>query len=740
MHADEEKVKAFIKDRVQADVKMNNARRSRDRADLQSLQFYRGGEDNQWTVWDSSAQTYVPRPTGNSDDAALPDWFFRATTNRLATTIDGVCAILNQSQPAQEVSPANSDDKNRAAAEVAELALPILYEESGYPALRAQIHKLIALTNAVALHVYYDNDERWGMDDLPLLQCQNEACRDYHLPHDVPDPETPCPTCGTGVVDEARHPQTGLAVGMPFPRGKLCVRLFSSFEFSVPRSARELHEERVGWIAGHGRMDSNEVLGLWPSAAGHLGDNRTVSTKTANNQSVSYADQMRSLAAPGAAIDKTGGSSVSPSGPVVWFVWADPVDDDNFYFPDGLYAAMLEDELVLESGPLPLKDEQKRPVKNVLLRTFQASPGAAWGKPPADDLVPIQKQLNLCQALAFLILMNDAAPTTFIPDSVTLLDELTGMPGGTHRYQSLRAGDKPIITHGAGFPTSLQWFLEFLIDQFDKVSKLNAVLQGARPKGGDPTLGEVQILEDNGLRAFKEPLDQLVDFEKRLSKVLLWTARQSMWSPRFYSVVGDNGEWDVKQFLGADLDGSVSVQVEPSSAWPQSRMLKDLRLDKALERGLINPQDPEVQATYLSLNDLADFKKSTDEDRKQIARQMDTWKDAVDPSQITPPDPLWNLQLHFFTKVMWLRTEAAEKMTVERPPVYQAIRAHIQQLQLLMMPAAPAAPTGQAVDSAVQQGALQPAGQVPPTGQALDHAIAQGKLTPAPPPPAAGVH
>jgi hypothetical protein len=100
----------------------------------------------------------------------------------------------------------------------------------------------------------------------------------------------------------------------------------------------------------------------------------------------------------------------------------------------------------------------------VLLRTFQATPGAAWGKPPGDDLVPLQKQLNLCQALAFLILMNDAAPTTYIPDTVTLLDELTGEPGEIVRFKSLRAGDKPIIQPGTGFPESLKWFIEYLVN------------------------------------------------------------------------------------------------------------------------------------------------------------------------------------------------------------------------------------------------------------------------------------
>lgn len=753
MDQDSAKVKAFLRDRVQVDVKANAPRRARDRADLKHLRMYRGGSDNLWSVWDPNSQNYVARPTGTDDDAALPPWFFKPATNLFAVKTDGICSILNQSAPAQEYAGARNTDADRATAEIAEEAVPVLLEECGYPSFRAQLHKLITLTHAAAVHLSYDDDARHGMDDLPLLQCQNPDCRQFHLPHEIPsegEGADVCPACHQPTVQEARHPQTGLAIGMPAPRGKICARILSSFEFSTPRATRELHEDRIPWIAGHGRMDAHEVLRQWPEAAQSVAPNAPGAGAT-KGESAHYADAMRALSSPATVAEgpTRSGMPVSASGPVVWMVWADPVEDEDFYFPDGLYAVMLEDELVLESGPLPFKDDQGRPFKNVLLRTFQSTPGAGWGKPPSDDLAPLQEQLQLCQALAFLILMHDAAPTTFIPDTVTLLEELSGMPGSTVPFKSLRAGDKPIITNGSGFPESLKWFIEWLEKQFDTVSKLNAVLMGQRPEGGKTTAFEIEVLQDRGMAAFREPLDHLIDFEKRLTRQLLSIARQCMWSPRFYQVAGENGDWDVKQFLGADLEGAVSIHVEPASAWPVSPMLKNLRLDKAFERQVLNPQDPEIQEAYLSLNDLTDFRTSIKEDQQQVARQLDAWTKATDPLQIAPPDPLWNLPYHFFKKVTWLKTETAERLAAETPAVYQAIRAHVQQIQVLMQPAAPAAqpgqpgggpPTGQAVDAAVSSGALKPApaaGAVP-DGQAVTAAVRSGALRPAPAAP--GVH
>jgi hypothetical protein len=41
--------------------------------------------------------------------------------------------------------------------------------------------------------------------------------------------------------------------------------------------------------------------------------------------------------------------------------------------------------------------------------------------------------------------------------------------------------------------------------------------------------------------------------------------------------------------------GSVAITVEPASAWPKSALLQNLRLDKAIERGIINPQTPKCR-------------------------------------------------------------------------------------------------------------------------------------------------
>lgn len=739
----DEKVKQLVK-RCVADARKNTARLERDKQDLLNLLTYRGGADRQapWAVWDDQAGTFVPRPT--SGEGGLPDYFPRLVSNIFAKKVDGIVSILNQSEPALEWKPSTIDDKDLATADVVEHAMPVLLEEIGYDTLRAQTHKLLALTDKVVQVIYFDNDEKYGMHDVPAYQCP--SCQQYAEPMDLEDSDGACPACGYQHQEEgvpaplpvATDPRSGAPIGKSYPIGKICAEKLHSFETSLPRSARTSDELKSPWLLAHSRYSKEDAFAAWPELKDLLTDEGEGGSSKLTSQT--YADQARNISSPRSG-QSAGGMNASNTGPVIFRLWHDAIVDDEFNFPEGLYAVVYEDDIVLDAGPLPITDDEGRPVKNVVVRTYAHSPGSPWGKPPGDDLVPLQTMQNLCLSLAFLILMHHASPRTWIPSTVTILDDLVGAPGGNVGYRSLN-GEKPSTEPGQSFPEGLKWFLEYLKTSFDDLSGLNAVLQGARPEG-DPTLGEIQILQERGLASFKEPLDNLIEGEKRLSRILLWTAKQTAWAPRFRQVQGENGEWEIEQFTAADLTGKVDVTCEPTSAWPRSPLLQNLRINAAIKAGILNPQDPEVQAAYLSLNDLTDFKKSIDADRKQVARQLDAWKHATSPMAITPPQPWWNLPVHLFLKTEFLKSEEFEQLQQQQGEIAQAMLAHVQQIQQLMAPppapVAPETPEGPtpphpstgagALSHAVATGVLKPAG-LPPRGHALSHAVKTGVLRP----------
>src|SRR5262249_19611145 len=143
-----------LMDRCIKDARQNQARLDRDRQDWQNLLFNRGGQ-NQWSVYDRATNSYVPRGT-DPQQSGLPEWVPRPRTTLFRTKIDGIVSLLNQSDPAKLWSPSTDDDRDRATAEVAGDADPVLLEEIGYAKLRPQLNKLATLTNGALLTAWYD--------------------------------------------------------------------------------------------------------------------------------------------------------------------------------------------------------------------------------------------------------------------------------------------------------------------------------------------------------------------------------------------------------------------------------------------------------------------------------------------------------------------------------------------------------------------------------------------------------
>jgi hypothetical protein len=757
-----EKAKALIKECMD-DARNDLTRLDRDRQDWLNLLYYRGGVDNQWVVWDKASSAWVPRPTEN-DDAALPSWVPRAVTNLYAKKIDGITSILDQANAAQEWAPSTDDDKDLATAKVCDAAVPVLLDECGYEVLRRQMNKHVALIDKCALCVYYDTDEKYGMGSIQALQCP--SCGWTGGPVEVDESGDQCPECGApGETLQPMLDGMGAPLGIEYPKGKMRAELIPSFEFSLPRSARISDEQRVPWILMHTRYSYEEAIREWPQAKKSIErKTKTSSSNLVSNTQRQYADAMSRLSSPRSA-RASGALSGDVTGPVVFRLQHDPIEDDDYQFPEGLYAVMIDDDIV-ECGPLMVKDDEGRFVKSILIRTYAQAPGSPFNKPPADDLVPLQYWRNLIESLLALTLLHEAAPRTFIPTTVTLEDEITGIPGQQIRFRSHIPGERPFTEPGVGANQSLFEYLSLIDQKFEELSSLNAVLMGNRPHG-DPTLGETQILQERGMAAFKTPLDNLVEFEKRLSRLVLWVARQSAWAPRFRKVMGETGQWELEQFSSADLGGKVDVIVDPASAWPKSPLMTNLKLKEAVGMGVIMPQmDPELSTKILSMMDLTDLKPSLDESREQIARHLGVWKRAHTPQELQheylQPKPWWDLQLHVHLKSQFLNTYPVEALSEQNPPMYQWMASHVQMLQQMLsqqqMQAAamqgkgpaskpppapkeePKKPDGSALESAVSSGALQPAGAAPKANP-LQEAISSGALQPAgaqPPPPPAG--
>jgi hypothetical protein len=755
----------MLMERCVRDAKSHTARLLRDRADIWHHKLDRGGQANHWSIWDPSAQRYVERGS-DPDKGGLPEWVPRPVTNLFTAHIDGITAILDQAEPAQLFAPKTDADEDRATSEVAIDAVPVLREECGYDSQghRHLLNRLSALTNGVAYCLYYDNDPKYGEAPVDVYTCT--VCGEMATPVEIDElGKCPNPECENTDTEAFELATQADELGVPAPMsvnlpiGRICAQPIPSVEYSLPSSCRRANAKATPWVLTHTRMAPEDIVRMWPSARDLVKDK---GAKADGALTRAYADQLQSLASPqsGNATSQSGGSGEF-DGVVVYRLQHDPIDDGEFYFPDGFYGVMIGEQLIEDQtaqtpGPLPFQDSEGRRYKNILIRSWTEGMATQFGHPPADDLAPLQVSYNMVDALVQLIIMHNSAPTTYVPETVTFIDEPTGVPGQHVRYRSMD-GQKPTETRGINPPEALFNYLDRIKANMQEVSGLNSVLAGSRPEG-DPTLGEVQILEERGQAKFRNPLDGLIQFEIDLSFMLLDIARQCAWSPRFRRIRGENQQWEIKQFAAADLSGQIDIQVDRASAWPKSPLMQQLRLKEAVSMGVLMPQmDPEVSGKLLVEMNLAHFKKSLDNDRKQVARELDRWKAARTPDEVlaAAPDPeMIELPVHIYLKKQFLKTEEAEEMRTANAPVYMAMVQSVKMLeQTLVMkqmqqaavaagpqpPAKEEAPppgSGGALEGAIESGALQPAQEQPP--QALDGAVSAGVLSPGVPTPMQG--
>jgi hypothetical protein len=259
---------ARLMEKCVTDASNNTARQERDRQDWLNLLFDRGGPDNQYVIWDAGTNRWVTRGT-DPKKGGLPEWMPRPVTNLFANKLDGIVSLLNQSDPAQLWKPNSEDDDDLATADVCTDAIPVLLDEIDYDQLKTDINRQIALTDKIAIILYYDNDEKYGTADVRALQClacaeDPSAEESLFLPQDLPDdePDT-CPNCG-GPLEDAIDPRTKQPIGVAYPIGRMCASFHPSFEFSLPRSARSHRADKNPWILFHARAAWEDALANSP--------------------------------------------------------------------------------------------------------------------------------------------------------------------------------------------------------------------------------------------------------------------------------------------------------------------------------------------------------------------------------------------------------------------------------------------------------------------------------------------
>lgn len=135
--------------------------------------------------------------------------------------------------------------------------------------------------------------------------------------------------------------------------------------------------------------------------------------------------------------------------------------------------------------------------------------------------------------------------------------------------------------------------------QFDEISGISEVSKGQLPSASIPAVG-MQLLQEQDETRIGIQTEWAEDAWARVGRQLLKTAQKQYITPRYLKKAGKLGEYNVKQYTGAQLSENPDVTVIRGSTIPDSKILRRQELLNVFSQGLLgNPQDPKVREQVL---------------------------------------------------------------------------------------------------------------------------------------------
>lgn len=128
---------------------------------------------------------------------------------------------------------------------------------------------------------------------------------------------------------------------------------------------------------------------------------------------------------------------------------------------------------------------------------------------------------------------------------------------------------------------------------------------------------------------------------------------------------------------------------------PKTALGKRAAIEQANQLGLLNPNDPDQKYALLSSFGLSDLVPSLNVHVQAALNLQDEFERWVEAPQGPSPlviKPWFDLQIHLSERIKWLNTDKMREVMRSNPIVEQIVSAHLQQLQMMLMPPPMAAP------------------------------------------------
>jgi hypothetical protein len=681
-------------------------------------QHYTSGR--QWITYNTSRREWV--------DKRLHKWIPKPVTNKIAETVQAIRTTFGAIDLAVKVRPVGSDPKSVSAAEVADAMAPLIHEEHLMNQVMREVDYWLITSGSGLLQVIWERDKRFNTSFIQHEQCLR--CGQVFPPKAIADNFHTCPTpmCGGKEFDWAQNPD-GTPVGeeISFGRGKTIAR--SPFEYGFPAHVTRFDE--VPHLVVMRWREKSYFLANYPELVPKISWEKSPSDRSMQIfKSLALSNELGLGTAPA-----TFGTAGTPSseGVTEFEVWIKPTAD----FPQGAVIRLIGDKnpLLLKSpsenvpGPFPLKDVAGKVIFPFAFSQYEHIGGRLWGRSALSIIIQKQDQLNQLDSLAQLIIQRMANPVWVIPEGAGI-DQFSGEPGFVMKWNPLSVGGaqaKPERIAGADIPSSFITLREQILNDMENLTGTYDIIKGQKPQGVE-AFSALQLLVERSQSRFQSVFASRGEMYRRWFEIAIEMERQYGPDERVMTVIGPNKQYAFEHFLNAQLQGAVKVQIEDGSNMPKTSLGKRAAIEQASQLQLLNPADPDQSYALLSQFGLVDLVPSLNihvQSALQMQDDFEKWmltpeasQPAIDPMTGQPAmqvDPMTGMatpalpqsplmvrpwlkpDVHFNERVKWLNTDKMRDAMAENPMIEQIIMAHLNELQMALMPPPQVGPDGQPV-------------------------------------------
>lgn len=667
--------------------------------------------NRQWITFHPTRREWV--------DKRLQKWIPRPVTNKMAETLQAIRTNLGAIELTVKVKPSGDDASSIAAADIADQMAPMIHEEHYMDQVMREADFWLICTGNACLQVSWDKDTRFNRVFVPNEQCV--TCGAVAPPKAIVDAGHHCPNCGGTFLQKAMGPPGPPGPdGQPAPPepmgewvsfGKGKTTALSPFEYAFPPNITRWDELpyliRLRWRDKH-YIEANhpEIVSkiVWEKSP--TDRSLQIFKSLALTNDVGTGSQFAYLGSAGAH---------TVEGVTEYELWMRPTPE----YPKGLILRILGDknEIVLNApeeaipGPLPYTDIEGNPLFPFFHAQYEHMGGRLYGRSALSPLIQKQDQLNQLDSLVQLQLQRTANPAWVIPENAGI-ENLTGEPGLVIKWNTLAAGGqgKPERIPGVPLDSSLFEFRSQLIKDIEDLSGAFDIIKGQKPTGIE-AFSALQLLVERSQSRFTSVFQARGEMYRRWFGTAIELERQFGPEQRVWAVVGPNRGYTFKHFENAQLQASVTVQVEDGSNMPKTALGKRAAIEQASQLQLLDPSDPDQKYALLNTFGLSDLVPSLNYHVQAALQIQDAFEKWTEQPNGPPPlvvKPWFDPHVHWIEHVKWLNTDKMREILTIHPEFEPIVEMNLQQLQMLMAPPVQMGPDGKPV---------QPPGGAPPGWQ-----------------------